>query len=224
MSDNSVAAIMDYIQQYPDVSTYKLVQNVLASGYEMKDLLEALKHLGISPSVIPGYKEPDPPPPTPFFTKTPVIIICIIIVLVLIIGGGAFLLLGQKPQPKKTAGKMQQTIIEEPTVGPTPTSVPPTLTVAPTVASDSSTIADPLKIFKDTLNAEDYKVTIDNSESSPAYGDKPAGSSHDSTAMYTRHGQLVRVEEKNNIAIYKDSSTYVLHPTDKTYSIVSNSL
>src|SRR3989338_10714106 len=98
MNQESVSKIIKYLQEYSDQSTEALVQNLMRSGYTVVDIKEALRRLGISPIVIPGYKEQMPRPsgkPSPLL---PIIIVGSIIV-VLLLGGIAIVMVARPQAP-----------------------------------------------------------------------------------------------------------------------------
>ncbi len=127
MNEESIIYIINYFNQYPDQSPEVLVKNIISSGYNMTDLKEALRRLGISPIVIPGYVEPEPPPPKPLLSRNLIFVLCVIGLVLLVIGSG-FLLLGPKKEKKpESSGKIQQTIISEPSQKPTSAILIPTV-------------------------------------------------------------------------------------------------
>ncbi len=113
MNEQSVLYIINYFNQYPDQPPEVLVQNIISSGYNMTDLKEALRRMGISPIVIPGYVEPEPPPPKQFPFKM-IAIVGAVVLIIASVGTLIFFSLNQKPKEEKNeqSGQIQQGVIQ----------------------------------------------------------------------------------------------------------------
>lgn len=112
MNEESILYIINYFNQYPDQPPEVLVKNIISSGYDMTDLKEALRRMGISPIVIPGYVEPEPPPPKQFPFK---MLAFIAAALLIIASVGALIVFSlnqkSKEEKKELSGQIQQGVI-----------------------------------------------------------------------------------------------------------------
>ena len=57
MNEQNISNIIEYLDQNPDQTIETLVVNLLNEGYPVEDVKAALDRQGISPLVIPGYRE-----------------------------------------------------------------------------------------------------------------------------------------------------------------------
>ncbi len=136
MNEQNISNVIEYLEQNPDQTTESLVISLLNEGYPVQDIKAALDRLGISPVVIPGYKE------TIIYSSQQrsfpgkmFIIIGIILSLLIIVGIIAF-------ASTYFTQSVDETSVSENT--PAPTS------------------SNPITEMKGILDQGDYKITIDN--------------------------------------------------------------
>lgn len=215
MNEESIIYIINYFNQYKDQPPEVLVKNIISSGYNMTDLKEALRRMGISPIVIPRYKEVMPQPKQMYSKK--LIIIFGAAVAVLLIGVSSFILLSpKKSSPPKTAEKIEPTVTNVPT--PTSTPAPTIIVISPTnSASYSAQLSDenPASMMKDSFAKSDYKATIVSYRRDA--GDNSPPELSQNIVFYLNKGVIKRFDSDHSIIIFTDQLMYALDKTSHTY-------
>lgn len=193
MNEQNITNIIEYFEQNPDQTIETLVSNLLNEGYPIEDIKAALDRQGISPLVIPGYKETivyssgSGASSKKWLMIAGIILAFIIVGVIILI---AYSYLNQNVTPVQTGGVAEQTARSlKQGVSATPVASPP----------GTNSIATTLK---EALAKEDYKITINQ------------------MIVYVDNGVLARVE-KNDGKIYLDwsSAVTIMDIASKTYRI-----
>lgn len=193
MNEQNITNIIEYFDQNPDQTIETLVSNLLNEGYPVEDIKAALDRQGISPLVIPGYKE------TIVYSQgratsskkwlmiAGILFSFIIIAIIILI---AYSYLNQNITPVQTEGVAEKTA----------RNIKQGISVTPVANSPGTNSV--ATILKDTLAGEDYKITINQ------------------MVVYLDNGVLARVE-KNDGKIYLDwsSAVTIMDIASKTYRI-----
>lgn len=141
MNEQNITNIIEYLDQNPDQTIEVLVQNLLNEGYPVEDVKAALDRQGISPLVIPGYRETivyNSPKRSHWFIVLIIVVILLSIIIAVVVYAFA------------TGYFDRRSVIGD---SPTSQNSPP-----PSGNNTISATVNPVPDMRNTLQKDDYKI------------------------------------------------------------------